>query len=74
MEKEAKKISDIFSDTRLTQKEIDYLALKTVLATRTEAGLENIDWFCDRYHHYRHSVGVGVDLDTSRPLVEYLEA
>lgn len=74
MDKEARKISDIFSDTRLTNKEIDYLALRTVLATRTDAGLDNIEFFCDRYHHYRYSIGVGVDLDTNRPLVEYLEA
>lgn len=63
VEKQAKKISDIFADSRLDKKDLDYLALRTVLMTRDGAALDRIETFLERFLYHRYSIEFGVDND-----------
>lgn len=60
VQKSASKISDIFSDGRITFDEIDRMALMVVLYSRQEDILEKINYFCERFYFHRNTVDIGM--------------
>lgn len=68
VEKQAKKISDIFADSRLVKKDLDYLALRTVMNTRDSAALDRIEVFLDRFLYHRNTIEFGLDNDDTYAL------
>ena len=74
VERDALKIADIFADSRLTEKDLDFLALKTILFTRDASALDRIEHFLDRFLYHRNGIEFGQDLDTLDSYQLYLEA
>mgnify|MGYP006294346267 CR=1 FL=1 len=56
---EAKKIAKILSDGRLTENDLDQMALMLVMWARHPDVLERIEYFLDRFREHRYSVEFG---------------
>lgn len=62
------KLSDTFSDIRITPKEWDHIALQVVTQLRDEGLLDKAALFCESFINYRNTVGVGIDNSLPYPL------
>lgn len=56
---EAKKIAKILSDGRLTDQDLDIMAMLLVMWVREPAVLERVEYFLDRFREHRYTVEFG---------------
>lgn len=69
MDKNAKKIADIFADGRLDKSDINTMALSVVLESRHEEVLDRIQFFVDMFTFHRNTIDIGRDRDLTVPIV-----
>jgi hypothetical protein len=63
MDKNAKKIADIFADGRLDKSDINTMALSVVLESRHDEVLDRIQFFVDMFTFHRNTIEIGRDRD-----------
>jgi hypothetical protein len=59
MERNAKKIADMFADGRLDKSDINSIALGVVMFSREEEVLDRISFFCEAFARHRNSIDLG---------------
>lgn len=59
MDKNAKKIADIFADGRLDKADVNSIALGVVMQSREEEVLNRVSFFCEAFEKHRHLIDLG---------------